>query len=49
LVCGRKPVIAAINGPALGAGLGVADSCCILATSENSVFGIPEINVGMLD
>ena len=48
LLHGKKPTIAAINGPALGAGLGIAASCCILAASENAVFGIPEINVGML-
>ena len=48
LLHGRKPTIAAINGAALGAGLGIAASCCILAASENAVFGIPEINVGML-
>ena len=48
LLNGRKPTIAAINGPALGAGLGMAASCCILAASETAVFGIPEINVGML-
>ena len=48
LLHGKKPTIAAINGPALGAGLGVAASCCILTASENAVFGLPEINVGML-
>ena len=48
LLHGKKPTIAAINGPALGAGLGIAASCCILTASENAVFGIPEINVGML-
>ncbi len=48
LLYGRKPTIAAINGPALGAGLGMAASCCILAASETATFGIPEIDVGML-
>ena len=48
LLHGKKPTIAAINGPALGAGLGIAALCCILTASENAVFGIPEINVGML-
>jgi enoyl-CoA hydratase/carnithine racemase len=48
LLGGRKPTIAAVNGAALGAGLGMAASCCILVASENAVFGIPEINVGML-
>ncbi len=44
----RKPVIAAINGPALGAGLALAASCDILVASENAVLGLPEIDVGLL-
>ena len=44
----RVPVIAAINGPALGAGLGIAASCDLLLASENAVLGLPEINVGLL-
>jgi len=44
----RKPVIAAINGPALGAGLAVAASCDILIASEAAVLGLPEITVGLL-
>ena len=45
---GRKQTIAAVNGAALGAGLGMAASCCIIVASENAIFGIPEIKVGML-
>jgi enoyl-CoA hydratase/carnithine racemase len=44
----RKPVIAAINGAALGAGLGVAASCDILFASEKASVGLPEIDVGLL-
>lgn len=44
----RVPVIAAINGPALGAGLGIAASCDILIASEHAVLGLPEIDVGLL-
>lgn len=44
----KKPVIAAINGPALGAGLGVAASCDILLAAEEARLGLPEINVGLL-
>jgi enoyl-CoA hydratase/carnithine racemase len=44
----RVPVIAAINGPALGAGLAIAASCDILVASEQAVLGLPEINVGLL-
>ena len=42
-----KPVIAAINGVALGAGLGLMASCDIFYASEDAVFGMPEINVGL--
>jgi len=44
--CG-KPVIAAINGAALGAGVGLMASCDIFYASEEAVFGMPEINVGL--
>lgn len=44
----KKPVIAAINGAALGAGLGVAASCDILVCSENASIGLPEIDVGLM-
>lgn len=44
----RKPVIGAINGPALGAGLALAASCDILIASENGSLGLPEIDVGLL-
>jgi enoyl-CoA hydratase len=43
-----KPVIAAINGPALGAGLGIAASCDILIASEKGSLGLPEVDVGLL-
>ena len=42
------PVIGAINGPALGGGLAVAASCDYLIASERAVFGLPEIDVGLL-
>jgi enoyl-CoA hydratase/carnithine racemase len=44
----KKPVIAAINGPALGAGLGIAVSCDILMCSENASLGMPEVDVGLM-
>jgi enoyl-CoA hydratase/carnithine racemase len=43
-----KPVIAAINGAALGAGLAVAASCDILVAANEAVLGLPEIDVGLL-
>lgn len=42
------PVIGAINGPALGAGIGLAASCDYLIASEKATFGLPEIDVGLL-
>ncbi len=44
----KKPIIAAINGAALGAGLGIAASCDILLCSDNAVIGLPEVDVGLM-
>jgi enoyl-CoA hydratase len=42
------PVIAAINGDALGAGLELALSCDIRICSENAYFGFPETSHGII-
>lgn len=42
------PVIAAVNGPAIGAGLALAAVCDIIIAAEGSSFGTTEINVGLL-
>jgi enoyl-CoA hydratase len=42
-----KPVIAAVNGPALGAGLGLVTMADIIVASEHAAFGLPEIDVGL--
>ena len=43
----HKPIIAAIDGYALGGGLEIALACDILIASENSTFGFPEPKVGL--
>jgi enoyl-CoA hydratase/carnithine racemase len=41
------PVIARIDGYALGAGLEVAASCDLRVASERSLFGMPEVKIGI--
>jgi len=43
-----KPVIAAINGAALGSGLAMVASSDILVASEKASLGLPEVDVGLL-
>ena len=44
----EKPVIAMVNGFALGGGCEIALACDFIFASENSEIGLPEINRGLL-
>ena len=44
----RKPVVAAVNGFALGGGCELAMACHFRLCSENAKFGQPEVNLGLI-
>ncbi len=47
LVTARKPVIARVQGPAMGGGFGLATACTLAVASTDAQLGTPEINVGL--
>jgi enoyl-CoA hydratase len=43
-----KPVVAAVNGFALGGGCELAMACHVRIASENAQFGLPEVGLGII-
>jgi enoyl-CoA hydratase/carnithine racemase len=44
----RTPVIGQVHGYALAGGCGLAASCDLVVASEDAIFGLPEIKLGLL-
>lgn len=44
----RKPVVAVVNGYALGGGAELAMACHMRIASESAVFGLPEVGLGLI-
>ena len=43
-----KPVIAAVNGPAVGIGLSLALACDLVLAAESAFFGLAFVNIGLM-
>jgi len=43
-----KPVVAAVNGPAVGIGCSLALACDLIAAAESAYFGLAFVNIGLM-
>jgi len=43
-----KPIIAAVNGAAVGGGFGMALACDLIVAADHAVFGLPEVQRGLV-
>ncbi len=46
--CYPKPIVAAVNGAAVGGGFGVMLGCDIIVAAEHATFGLPEVKRGLV-
>ena len=44
----EKPVVAAVNGPAVGIGASLALACDLILASESAYFGLAFVNIGLM-
>src|SRR3989442_1216939 len=44
----EKPVVAAVNGPAVGIGCSLALACDLVLTAESAFFGLAFVNIGLM-
>jgi enoyl-CoA hydratase len=46
--CYPKPIVAAVNGAAVGGGLGIVLACDLAVAAEHATFGLPEVKRGLV-